>query len=436
MITHKGRTILGDIPEDWGAVTLRDVLFEHSSGDWGSERGEVECSVLRSTNFTADGRINFDDVEARFLTANSAEKLSLKATDLLLERSGGGPTQPVGRIAFVETDLPGFVFSNFVQRLRIDPRRMDPCFVGWVLYELNRSGVVERLQHQTTQMRNLEYRDYLEISIPEPPKEEQEAIAKAMRESDQALAKSREELLAVQRMKTALMQLLFTKGVPGIHKGFRNIKRGMMPASWQMYTVSQIAVVGSGVTLNQDRSPRLNGYRYLTVINVQRDHIDLTEERHLELWPNEVPSRLLEKNDILVVEGHANSSEIGRAAMVGEEAEGMTFQNHLFRVRVNKDEVIPSFLLYSLNCERVRRHWSAICNTSSGLNTINRRQLRRLEIPKPSRPEQEEIVELIEASKAAVQSCEARTNTLTALKKSLLQNLLTGKVRISVEAQL
>jgi len=208
-----------------------------------------------------------------------------------------------------------------------------------------------------------------------------------------------------------------------------------MPASWQMTTISRIADVGSGVTLNQDRSPRSNGYRYLTVVNVQRDHIDLTEERYLELWPSEVPSRLLKKSDILVVEGHANSSEIGRAAMVNEQTEGMTFQNHLFRVRVKTDEMIPAFLLYSLNCERVRRHWNAICNTSSGLNTINRRQLRRLEIPKPPRAEQEEIVTLIEASKATIRSCEGKLDALAKLKKSLLQNLLTGKVRVKMEAQ-
>ncbi len=142
---------------------------------------------------------------------------------------------------------------------------------------------------------------------------------------------------------------------------------------------------------------------------------------------------MLRKDDILVVEGHANSSEIGRAAMVDEHTEGMTYQNHLFRIRVNTEDIIPAFLLYSLNSERVRRHWNAICNTSSGLNTINRRQLRRLEIPKPPRPEQEEIVALIESSKATIKACKDKLSALIRLKKSLLQNLLTGKARVNME---
>lgn len=47
MITHMQRTILGDIPVDWGTITLRDALSDHKSGDWGSDNGEVKCSVLR-----------------------------------------------------------------------------------------------------------------------------------------------------------------------------------------------------------------------------------------------------------------------------------------------------------------------------------------------------------------------------------------------------
>ncbi|MEM3421923.1 MAG: restriction endonuclease subunit S, partial [Candidatus Hadarchaeum sp.] len=279
---------------------------------------------------------------------------------------------------------------------------------------------------------HLDKRLLSQLVLKTPGQAERTIIGAVLRAVDEMLSATNAELLAAQRLKTALMQQLFTKGIPGRHKDFTQIKRGIMPASWQITTISRVADVSSGVTLNQDRSPRSNGYRYLTVVNVQRDYIDLTEERYLELWPSEVPSRLLEKGDILVVEGHANSSEIGRAAMVDEKTKGMTFQNHLFRVRVNTDELIPAFLLYSLNCERVRRHWNAICNTSSGLNTINRRQLRRLEIPKPPHSEQEEIVSLIEASKATVKNCEGKLRSLEKLKKSLLQNLLTGKVRVNM----
>lgn len=146
---------MGDIPDDWETIELRDALALHTSGDWGDDRGEVQCLVVRSTNFTSDGSLDLADVAIRYLSERSAEKLVLREGDLLLERSGGGPSQAVGRIAFVDRDMPGFAFSNFVQLLRPDRTKMDPAYLGWLLYELNQSGICERLQHQTTQLRKL-----------------------------------------------------------------------------------------------------------------------------------------------------------------------------------------------------------------------------------------------------------------------------------------
>jgi type I restriction enzyme S subunit len=137
--------------------------------------------------------------------------------------------------------------------------------------------------------------------------------------------------------------------------------------------------------LNQDREAAENGVRYLTVVNVYRGRIDLTEERHLELRGNEAESKILASSDILVVEGHANPAEIGRAALVTNRQAGMSFQNHLFRVRLgNENEVRARFLVRALNSERVRRHWVATSKTSSGLSTINRTALRRLVLPVPT----------------------------------------------------
>ena len=99
----------------------------------------------------------------RYFSTERAERFRLCDKDLLLERSGGGPTQPVGRVGFIARDLPGYWFSNFVQLLRPDPTKVDPDLLGWFLLRLNQSGIVERLQHQTTQMRNLDFRDYLKM---------------------------------------------------------------------------------------------------------------------------------------------------------------------------------------------------------------------------------------------------------------------------------
>ena len=426
-------------PSDWETISLNDLLMSLTSGSrpkGGGTGNTAGIFSLGGEHITDDGGFTFDNPQyvPKEHYADIKDKAGVSVGDILINKDGA----KTGKLAIVRNGFSRFpaCINEHIFRLRINDQTIEPEYLFAVLLsDHGQKQIQSEVQGSAQGGIIRRFAKFIEIGYPRERKERQ-AILNYILATDRSLNSASEELQAAQRLKTALMQQLFTKGIPGRHRNFRKIKRGIMPASWELTTVNRIAYVGSGVTLNQDRSPRSNGYRYLTVVNVQRDYIDLTEERYLELRPTEVPSRLLKENDILVVEGHANSSEIGRAAMVDKRTEGMTFQNHLFRIRVNTDEVIPAFLLYSLNCSRVRRHWNAICNTSSGLNTINRRQLGRLEISKPSRSEQEKIVALIEGSKATARSCEAKVNALTILKKSIHQNLLTGKVRINAEAKI
>jgi type I restriction enzyme S subunit len=423
MLTHRFRTILGDIPEDWEGKSVRSVIINQFAGDWGNDEGEEAILVIRSTNFTNNGSLNMSNVALRYFPKDKADQFSLKAGDVLVERSGGGPEQPVGRIGFIKREMPGTTVSNFVQVLRPDPDKVDAEFLGWVLFELQRMGIVERVQQQSTQMRNLNWRDYQQLLLPWPNVTEQRPIAAGLNLADDAINMARNELNAARILKISLeVELLACKtGEQGRNK----IVTRILP-------LKELANIGSGVTLNQDRAPKENACRYLTVAHVQRGEIaNDSDVRFLELTPKERETRLLKDGDLLVVEGHASSMEIGRAAMFQDKSgEPTTYQNHLFRVRADEEQILPKFLLYVLNSERIQRHWNAICNTSSGLNTINRRNLRNLPIQCPNLDKQRDIIEILDMSKANIVSIAQKVAALEEVKRSLLQNLLTGKIRI------
>jgi type I restriction enzyme S subunit len=264
---------------------------------------------------------------------------------------------------------------------------------------------------------------------------EQKAIAERLNLADEAITAAEAKLAAAQRLKTALMQQLFTRGVPGRHTRFQQTKVGEIPKGWELLPLGKLATIVSGIALNTDRAPQLNPHQYLTVIHVQRERLDLAEVRYLEVFPNELPDALLEEGDILVVEGHANAAEIGRAALATREVSGFAYQNHIFRIRLLPDAKLDRlFLLGVLNSERIRRHWVATCNTSSGLNTINRRALRKLLIQRPPTDEQEEMAELLSTANETINACESELQAINRLKRSLLQNLLIGRVRVRVES--
>ena len=194
MITHRFKTILGDTPRDWRVAALSTVLDLDScqAGDWGEDSGEVAVGVIRSTNFTNDGHFDDSDIAQRFFSKTTGESLRLCLNDILVERSGGSPVQPVGRVLQIEQDLDRMWFSNFIHLLRPNAEKIYPRFLFWVLHELHCSGIVERLQNQTTQMRNLELRDYLHAKIPLPEPEEQKAIADLLDAADKKLAHTKE----------------------------------------------------------------------------------------------------------------------------------------------------------------------------------------------------------------------------------------------------
>jgi type I restriction enzyme S subunit len=426
------------LPEGWCERPLREISIRKRGYSWDKDQeteipGDDKVPVLRIPNIQES--LNLNDLLYLRGVHDEALKLSGVSKDWIIFVASNGNPDRIGDSALIKENQE-MVFGSFLQGITTkDPSILLPEFLASWMRIHNVHEAFSKTSQQTTGLGNLSWGAVKKLPVRFPENViEQQSIIEILHSTDDVIEQAKEELEAARRLKIALMQQLFTRGIPGKHRRFKKIKYGFIPENWDSPKLKEIAKIDSGITLNQDRNPRKNVFRYLTVVNVHRENIILDEERYLELWENEIPGRLLMEKDILVVEGHANSSEIGRAAMVGEECVGMAYQNHLFRVRVIHDEIDPYFLLFTLNSERVRRHWNAICNTSSGLNTINHRQLGNLVIPKPDPEEQGKIVEIVLTAKENIAAIEHKLKALGEVKKSLLQNLLTGKVRVNAGA--
>jgi len=88
-----------------------------------------------------------------------------------------------------------------------------------------------------------------------------------------------------------------------------------------------------------------------------------------------------------------------------------------------------------LNSSYAQRFWNARCATSSGLNTINQRTLKRLIVPVPSTQEQDAIAELVGRQREYVEALIAKQARIEQLKRSVMHDLLTGRVRVRDVAQ-
>ncbi len=277
-------------------------------------------------------------------------------------------------------------------------------------------------------------------SVHLPPLPEQRRIAKILDTVDEAIRATEQLIAKLKQMKQGLLHDLLTRGIddngelrdPERHpEQFKDSSLGRIPRGWDVGHVATEFQVESGLTLGPHRKPQRHPHPYLRVANVHRERLDLSNIAHMEASDSEIVNKSLRHGDLLVVEGHANAQEIGRCAMASEDVDGFTFQNHIFRLRPFR--MNNKFVLYYMNCSFVRSYWWRMCSTSSGLYTINKTKLKKLSMLMPSAEEQEAIVAKVDQIERRVLREQSHLAKLKLLKKGLMEDLLTGRVRVNVD---
>jgi len=211
---------------------------------------------------------------------------------------------------------------------------------------------------------------------------------------------------------------------------YEGVDSADLPAGWRFSTVGEVYEVQAGITLGPHRAPRRNSNGYLRVANVQRSAVDLGDVARLHASPVEQARYRLATGDLLVVEGHADINQIGRCARVPEEAAGLVYQNHLFRLRSTQmNQVVGEAWL---NSRFARQYWRRTCSSSSGLNTINSRQLRAMRVIVPPPEEQGRIAATLLGMAERIEHERETLDKLVLQKAGLIADLLTGRVRVPV----
>ena len=142
---------------------LIDITGKAISGEWGQEALEGEgIPVLRTTNFTNEGVIKYDDVVTRHITKKNIADKMLRKGDIIIEKSGGSDKQPVGRVVYFEGEENKFLFNNFTGLLRVkDTKKWMPRYVFYTLYGNYINGGTKAFENRTTGLHNLQTDSYV-----------------------------------------------------------------------------------------------------------------------------------------------------------------------------------------------------------------------------------------------------------------------------------
>lgn len=268
--------------------------------------------------------------------------------------------------------------------------------------------------------------------IPLPPLPEQHRIVSRIESLFAKLDEAKEKAQAVvdgfELRKSAILHKAFTGELT---ERWRK-EHGVELDSWETVELSRRFDIVGGVQKKPSRSPKNNPIPYLTVANVFRDRIDLSEIRYFEVFDGELDKLKLQEKDILVVEGNGSGNEIGRCAMWRCELSVCIHQNHIIRLRATDSDTIPEYVLYFLNSSTGKRIMKERAKTTAGLFNLSTGKIRTIPVPFATVPEQVEIVHildrLLDKEQQSKEASEAVLAQIDTMKKAILARAFRGEL--------
>lgn len=268
--------------------------------------------------------------------------------------------------------------------------------------------------------------------IPLSPLAEQQRIVDRIESLFAKLDEAKEKAQAVvdsfETRKVAILHKAFTGELTAKWRE----EHGVRMESWKTRELAECFEIVSGIQKTPARSPKDNPVPYLTVANVYRGRIDLSDIRYFEVTSKEIEKLKLQDKDILIVEGNGSGNEIGRCAIWHNELPLCIHQNHIIRMRRKTADILPEYALHYLNSEAGKSIMRERSKTTAGLFNLSAGKIKTIPLPMASLDEQSEIIHLIdsllEKEQWAKESAEAALDQIDLMKKSILARAFRGEL--------
>jgi type I restriction enzyme S subunit len=409
------------VPGEWDEKTLLDAAGMKKdlivAGPFGSnlkvsDYRDEGIPIIRLQNIDYG---KFIDKEIKYISPEKARELayhSFRAGDLVLAKLG----EPIGKTCIVPDYFQDGVVVADVVRIRVANGLADKKFI---MYSLNSVATKNQLINGTigsTRPRvNLDQIRDIRISVP--PLNEQRKIAAILTSVDAVIEQTDTIIAQTERMKKGLMQELFTKGND----------------EWPSYKLEELTgIVTKGTT------PTTYGYHFtnsgINFIKIESlsDQGDLISENlaHIDEETNFALRRsILQENDILF----SIAGALGRVYVVTRDVLPANTNQALSIIRINNDStILVNYLKYFLMGPSIRHVIKSIYSQSAQSN-LSLEQVRNFLIKVPPLLEQKKVIAILSTIDANLSIEKEFRIRLDRIKNGLMQDLLTGRIRVKVD---
>lgn len=248
-----------------------------------------------------------------------------------------------------------------------------------------------------------------------PPLPEQERIVARIEELFSELDK------AVETLKTTKQQLAV----------YRQAVYASVFDHGTLRLITDFFEISGGLTKNSKRHEFHTKMPYLRVANVYYNFLDLREIKQIGVTTNEIERTLLQKDDLLFVEGNGSKSQIGRVAIWDGSIKNCLHQNHLIKGRPIGG-MLPKYALFYLISGYGRKQILDIASSTSGLYTLSTNKIKNLKIPYVDIVDQQKSLELIDSRLSCCDQIEKTVDTALqqaeAMRQSILKQAFEGRL--------
>jgi type I restriction enzyme, S subunit len=415
-------------------VTLGEVAAVALSGvDKHISSGEAVVRLCNYLDVYRNRRLTKDMHFSRG-TATPAEiaRFTLRKGDVLITKDSETPDD-IGIPSVVADDLAGVICGYHLALLRPEGDIASNFLLHFLQSDSTKRHFLRTANGLTRFGLGMRAISSLPLPLPFPPSHEQATIADILDAVDTALERTRAAVDRAREVKRALVQQLFSNGLRGEQQ--KKTAIGLIPNSWDVVPVT--AVVR---TFQYGLSVPMEATGWMPILrmgNIQNGEVILDDFKYVNLPEKVLKPYIVRRGDVLF--NRTNSQErVGKVGIYRDKVETV-FASYLIRLIPDTMRIDNYYLghvlgSYSAQC-RIKRY------ATPGVQqvNINATNLGKVLIPVPhgkyALAEQHEIASVLEAADAVVRSSEPVLAAQQALKKSLMYDLLTGRVRVKTPAE-
>ena len=401
------------------SVRIKNLIHKKITGEWGKKPvSENGVKVIRTANFLSTGKINFGNIVHRSIDQRKIEQKKMLPGDILIEKSGGSPTQPVGRVVYFENpDGDTYLCNNFSSILRANIERVFPKYLFYSLLFNHKLGKTLKYQNKTTGIINLKLDSYLESKILIPPIDDQIRIATLLSKVESLIAKRKKSI-------TDLDELLKNTFLEMFGDPVRNEK------GWEEKKLGDLFKIKHGYAFKSNFFKESGDYVLLTPGNFyEKGGYRVRGDKQKYYIGEILEEYVLKKGDMLVAMTEQASGLLGSPIIV-PESNSFLHNQRLGKIVPQTNGLQISFLFEMFNSQGVR---ASIDFNATGLKVrhTSPTKIEKIVIGYPPIKLQNQFAAIVGKVESIKEKYQNSLNDLETLYGALSQKAFKGELDLS-----